>query len=175
MQTTDPAIRIRHVLEPGDLGMIVHLHGVLYAREYGLNTDFEPYVAKPLAEFASCGRGRMWIAARGAQVVGSIAIVDAEPGIGQLRWFLLRPEVRGRGLGRRLLDEAIAYGRERGFSGLFLWSFSDLAAALRLYRRAGFTTTLTKRSTLWGGERTEVRMDLALGAAAKQFAAHGPS
>jgi hypothetical protein len=82
---TDPAIRSRHVLEPGDLGMVVHLHGVLYAREYGLDTAFEPYVAKPLAEFASSGRGRLWIAARDDQLVGSIAIVDAEPCIGQLR------------------------------------------------------------------------------------------
>jgi ribosomal protein S18 acetylase RimI-like enzyme len=74
----------------------------------------------------------------------------------------VRPEVRVRGLGRRLLDEAIAYARQCGFGALFLWSFSELTAALSLYRRAGFTTTLTKRSWLWGAARTEARMDLAL-------------
>jgi len=75
-----PAIEVRHTLAPGDLGMVIYLHGVLYAREYGLDTSFEAYVAKPLADFANGGRGRLWIAARGAEVVGSIAIVDSEVG-----------------------------------------------------------------------------------------------
>jgi len=162
MHPWDSDIDIRHVLAPGDLGMVVYLHGVIYAREYGLDTGFEPYVAKPLAEFASGGEGRLWIAAKGERVVGSIAIVDAEPGVGQLRWFLVAPEVRGRGLGRRLLDEALAYSRQRGLSRLFLWSFSDLATALSLYRQAGFATTLERKGPLWGAERTEVRMELAL-------------
>ena len=158
-------VRIRHVLEPGDLGMVVHLHGVIYAREYGLDTTFEPYVAKPLAEFATQGAGRLWIADKDARVVGSAAMLDAGEGEGQLRWFLLVPEVRGTGLGRRLLETALDYGRQRGFSRIFLWSFADLADALRLYERAGFRVTQTKTGPVWGAERTEVRMDLELGTA----------
>lgn len=73
MEKPDRAIEIRHRLEPGDLGMVIHLHGVLYAREYGLDTTFEPYVAKPLAEFAMSGEGRLWIAAEGGHVVGSVS------------------------------------------------------------------------------------------------------
>jgi GNAT superfamily N-acetyltransferase len=155
-------IRIRHVLEPGDLGMVVHLHGVIYAREYGLDTTFEPYVAKPLAEFAMNGAGRLWIAAKDRQVVGSVAMVDAGQGIGQLRWFLLAPEARGVGLGRRLLESALDYARGRSFSRVFLWSFADLDDALRLYERAGFRVTETKTGVIWGAERTEVRMELHL-------------
>ncbi len=155
-------IRIRHVLEPGDLGMVVHLHGVVYAREYGLDTSFEPYVAKPLAEFAMQGNGRLWIAEIDGRIVGSIAMVDADDNAGQLRWFLLVPEARGSGLGRRLLEEALAYARQRGYAHLYLWSFADLADALRLYERAGFKVTERKRGIVWGSERTEVRMDLDL-------------
>jgi GNAT superfamily N-acetyltransferase len=162
MDEPDRAFRIRHELKPGDLGMVVHLHGVLYAREYGLDTTFEPYVAKPLAEFAMQGAGRLWIAEKDGQVVGSVAMVDAEEGAGQLRWFLLVPEVRGSGLGRRLLETALAYGRERGFGRIFLWTFADLADALRLYERAGFKVTETKTGLAWGAERTELRMDLEL-------------
>jgi GNAT superfamily N-acetyltransferase len=153
---------IRHTLQPGDLGMIVHLHGVHYAREYGLDTTFEPYVAKPLADFVLAGGGRLWVAEQDNRIVGSIAVVDAENGEGQLRWFLLAPEARGTGLGRRLLEAALAYCRERGMGSVFLWSFSELAAALRLYERAGFTITETRTTHLWGAERTEVRMDLRL-------------
>jgi GNAT superfamily N-acetyltransferase len=158
----DRDIQIRHVLEPGDLGMVVHLHGVIYAREYGLDTTFEPYVAKPLAEFAMGGEGRLWIAAEGGRVVGSVAMVDAPDGAGQLRWFLLTPEVRGLGLGRRLLEAALAYARERQFALVFLWTFADLAGALRLYERAGFRVTETKTGPIWGAERTEVRMEMSL-------------
>ena len=164
MAATAADIRIRHVLEPGDLGMVVHLHGVIYAREYGLDTSFEPYVAGPLAEFAIQRTGRLWIAEKDARVVGSVAMVDAGVGEGQLRWFLLVPEVRGLGLGRRLLDAALDYGRERGFSRIFLWTFADLADALRLYERVGFAITETKTGLVWGAERTELRMDLQLGA-----------
>jgi GNAT superfamily N-acetyltransferase len=163
MSRPPASFRIRHDLEPGDLGMVVHLHGVIYAREYGLDTTFEPYVARPLADFVLSGKGRLWIAEdEGGRCVGSVALVDAEEGVGQLRWFLLTPEARGSGLGKRLLGEAIAYARQRGFGRVYLWSFTDLGAALHLYERAGFRTTETKTGFIWGAERTEVRMDLDL-------------
>jgi GNAT superfamily N-acetyltransferase len=157
-------VRIRHELAPGDLGMVVHLHGVLYAREHGLDTTFEPYVAKPLADFVLDGSGRLWIAEDGDRMLGSIALVDAGHGTGQLRWFLVVPEARGTGLGRRLLEEALTYAQQRGMAHVYLWSFATLADALRLYERVGFRTTETKKNFIWGAERTEVRMDLKLGA-----------
>ncbi|HJU33317.1 MAG TPA: GNAT family N-acetyltransferase [Hyphomicrobiaceae bacterium] len=162
MSDVENGIRIRHALKPGDLGMIVHLHGVVYAREYGLDTTFEPYVAKPLAEFVLEGDGRLWVAEKDGSVVGSIAMVDAGPGMGQLRWFLLAPEARGAGLGRRLLDAALGYARERGLAHVFLWSFTDLHDAIRLYERAGFRVTQTETGEVWGAQRTQVRMDLDL-------------
>jgi GNAT superfamily N-acetyltransferase len=164
MAASDSTIRIRHELKPGDLGMVVYLHGVIYAREYGLDTSFEPYVAKPLVDCVLDGTGRVWIAEDADHIVGSIAMVDAGEGVGQLRWFLLVPEVRGSGLGGRLLEAALAYGRERGFSRIFLWTFADLEGARRLYERAGFRITETKTGLIWGAERTELRMEMAFGA-----------
>jgi GNAT superfamily N-acetyltransferase len=155
-------IRLRHTIAPGDLGMIVHLHGVQYAREYGLDTTFEPYVAKPLADFLLAGNGPLWIAENDERMLGSIAVIDDAHGTGQLRWFLLVPEARGLGLGRRMLEEAIGYCRTRGMRHMFLWTFADLTDALRLYQRAGFSITEEKMSNIWGGPRRELRMDLSL-------------
>ncbi len=49
---------IRHNLHPGDLGAIVHLHGTIYAREYGFDPTFEDYVAGPMVEFVRAGSKR---------------------------------------------------------------------------------------------------------------------
>src|SRR5262245_4204620 len=105
------AISLRTTLAPGDLGAIVHLHGTLYAREYGFDPTFEAYVAGPLADFviAADPRERLWIAERAGRLVGCIAIVAADDDTAQLRWFLVDPAVRGVGLGKRLLAEAVAF------------------------------------------------------------------
>jgi GNAT superfamily N-acetyltransferase len=144
--------------------MLVHLHGLIYAREYGLDSTFEPYVAEPLAQCVRAGSGRIWIAEDDTgRMLGSIAMVDVGEHVGQLRWFLLVPEARGIGLGRRLLATALAYARDRGFLRIFLWSFADLVDARRLYERAGFRVSETRTGRIWGAERTELRMEIELG------------
>ena len=125
--TADAISDIRHELEPGDLGMVVHLHGVLYAREHGLDTTFEPYVAKPLADFVLAGRGGFGSRRKKGRMVGSIALVDADAGVGQLRWFLVVPEARGTGLGQRLLEDGARLCPASAASRhVYLWSFADL-------------------------------------------------
>ena len=162
-------ITIRSELRPGDVGMITHLHGVHYAREHGLDHTFEPYVARPLSELVLAGpdAGRVWIAERGTAMLGSIAIVKADAaktgdGNAQLRWFLVVPEARGLGLGARLVDLALDYCRAEGLLRVTLWTFDELAAALALYRARGFIVTERKTDQLWGRERTELKMELAL-------------
>ncbi|MCC7291800.1 MAG: GNAT family N-acetyltransferase [Phycisphaerales bacterium] len=75
-------ITVRHDLRPGDLGSVVRLHGTLYASEYGFDPSFEAYVAGPMAEFVkrASPRDRLWVAERGEEPVGCIAIVGAGSG-----------------------------------------------------------------------------------------------
>ena len=111
-------IKIRHNLKPGDIGHLTYLHGVLYAKEYGWDHTLEAYVAPPLAKFATSqtGRERIWIVEKDAEIAGSIAIVEGSEAEAQLRWLLLRPDVRGHGIGRLLVEEAIAFCRDCGYS-----------------------------------------------------------
>ena len=156
---------IRTDIRPGDIGSIIHLHGVLYAREYGLDHTFEGYVAAGLGEFAKSydeRRDRLWIAEEGGRTVGSIAIVGSPDGAAQLRWFLVDSEARGTGLGRTLLQEALAFSRDSGCSSVFLWTLGGLEAAAYLYLKAGFHRTEQKRHEIWGNLRTEERYDLTL-------------
>lgn len=157
---------IRTNIEPGDIGYVIYLHGILYAQEYGLDHTFEGYVAAGLGEFAKSFDGRkdrLWLAETGGRIVGSVAIVGLAGRTAQLRWFLVHPDARGGGLGRKLLREALAFCREREYGSVFLWTISELKAAAYLYGEAGFHRTKQKTCELWGGARTEERYDLLLG------------
>jgi GNAT superfamily N-acetyltransferase len=109
-------VTVRTDLRPGDVGEVVRLHGLLYARECGFGPTFEAYVAAPLAEFVcrDSPRERLWIAERDGRVIGCVAVVAAAPDLAQLRWFLVDPATRGAGLGKRLLGEALAFARACG-------------------------------------------------------------
>jgi N-acetylglutamate synthase-like GNAT family acetyltransferase len=158
-------VTLRTGLKPGDLGMIVHLHGALYAREYGLDTTFEPYVAEPLSAFVRAGAdaGRIWVAERDGRMLGCVAIVRDPDASGQLRWFILVPEARRLGLGKRLLQSAIDYAHDDGLRSIYLWTFDALDAAIHLYRQHGFIETDRRvHEALWGRRICELRMDLAL-------------
>ncbi|MEW6210933.1 MAG: GNAT family N-acetyltransferase [Acidobacteriota bacterium] len=159
-----PDIGIRHDLRPGDIGYLTYLHGVLYAKEQGWDHTFEAYVAEPLAEFARShnDRERIWIVESDEKIVGSIAIVEASREEAQLRWLLLDPVLRGRGIGRTLVEEAISFCRDAGYSLVFLWTVSALAAAAKLYQSTGFRLTQENRREMWGAIVTEQRYDLEL-------------
>ncbi len=159
-------IAIRTELRPGDVGAIVHLHGLLYAAEYGWDYTFEAYVAEALARFALAhdpARERLWTVERGDRLLGCLAMVGAEPHVAQLRWFLLSPELRGRGLGKRLLADALDFCHAAGYESVFLWTVRGLEPAGALYRAAGFTLTREERHLRWGAQVVEERLDLRLG------------
>jgi ribosomal protein S18 acetylase RimI-like enzyme len=158
------AVTLRTELRPGDLGRIILLHGTVYARECGFDHTFEAYVAGPLAEFARAvsSRERLWLAERDGVLVGCIAIVAAAPRTAQLRWFLVDPSARGAGLGRRLLDEALAFSKQCGYDTVILWTVSALTAAAHLYRSVGFRKTAEKPGRMWGVEVVEEKYEMRL-------------
>jgi ribosomal protein S18 acetylase RimI-like enzyme len=164
--SADAAVRLRSTLQPGDLGAIIRLHGTVYAAEYGWDHTFEAMVAQGLAAFAlehDDATSRLWVAERDGAVAGCIAIVGQPDGSAQLRWFLVDPAHRGAGIGRMLLDEALAFCRSSGFRSVFLWTVKSLEAAAHLYRSAGFVVTEEATHVRWGAEVTELRYDLPLG------------
>lgn len=150
---------VRSDLRSGDLGTIVQLHGALYAREYGFDPSFEAYVAGPLSEMALRGssRERLWIAERDGAFLGCVAVVDAGSDVAQLRWYLVVPDARGLGIGRRLLEEAVAFAREEGYVSIHLWTVSALEAAAHLYRAAGFVKVEEVPGSPWGVPVVEER------------------
>jgi ribosomal protein S18 acetylase RimI-like enzyme len=158
---------IRRELRPGDLGAIVAHHGRVYGKEYGVDATFEGHVASTIANAAARGfpsrREAIRLVELDGEHAGSIALTDEGDGEAAIRWFVLSPEARGRGLGRRLLGEMLARAAEIGYTLVTLETFSELEAAAHLYRDHGFEVVWADASPRWGRERiTYQRYELEL-------------
>lgn len=152
--------------QPGDIGAVVRLYGLLYARDHGLDASFEAMVAQRLGELTrrgwpTAGEG-LWIVESGGEPAGSITLADEGGGTARLGHFLLHPDLRGQGLGPRLVDAAVARARAAGQRRVELLTFSELTAAARIYRAAGFERVSAEQRSLWGREIEIETYDLAL-------------
>jgi DNA-binding MarR family transcriptional regulator/GNAT superfamily N-acetyltransferase len=126
---------------PGDMGWVTSQHGALYAEEYGWDERFEALVAEITAGFISnfdSARERCWIAEIDGEPVGSVFVVADADQSAKLRLLLIEPSARGLGIGRRLVDECIAFARQTGYQKITLWTQSILVVARAIYRNAGF-------------------------------------
>lgn len=147
---------------PGVVGRITEMHAKYYASLVGFGQFFESKVGTELAEFVSRldnPDNGLWVALLADQMVGAVAIdmQDAAPRTAHLRWFILDDQVRGMGIGRRLLNEALSHCDARGAASVYLWTFSGLDAARHLYESAGFRLVEQVKARQWGKAVTEQR------------------
>ena len=72
------------------------------------------------------------------KIVGSVGLYLIEQATCELRKMYLSRQIRGQGLGRRLMEHALARAKEIGFRRIVLETASVLREAIALYRRYGF-------------------------------------
>jgi RimJ/RimL family protein N-acetyltransferase len=160
------AITIRET-EPGDAGRLIALQVDYYATRWDFPPRFfEAKIAYEIGDFLARRddpRNRSWRADDHGAYVGGITIDGSiDPPAALLRWFILGDAARGQGAGRGLIDAAMAFCRAKGFSKVYLGTFSGLDAARALYERAGFQLVREHESTTWGRPLVEQRLECAL-------------
>ncbi len=150
---------------PGDIGWIIHRHGVLYAEEYGWDENLEALAAEIAAAFVKSfdpKRERCWIAERDGEIVGSVFIVREDDETAKLRLLYVERAARGLGIGRRLVDEAIRFARAKGYRTLTLWTNDVLVSARRIYEAAGFQLVAEDPQHAFGKDVVSQTWSLAL-------------
>lgn len=152
-------ITLRNTISSADIEFIILRHQVLYEKEFGFNSDFGDYVEESLKKNVE----RIWIAEVDREFAGCIGIAHNEDSVSQLRWFLVEPSMRGKNIGRTLMQTLIDYCIEKRYKEIFLWTVDELLAARKIYEKFGFTLTESKpKRLLWGKSITEQRWDLSL-------------
>jgi len=159
-------VQIRPGDSLGDVNDLVRVNGQVFEPEYGLTSAFAGDMAVQLAElrrsgWPGAGEG-LWLAELDGRVVGGVTLRDLGGGLARLGHLALRPEARGTGSGRRLVEVVLDAARTADYDRIELMTFSALTAARELYRRTGFQMTSSDRTVRWGRPMDWERWELAL-------------
>jgi GNAT superfamily N-acetyltransferase len=108
-------------------------------REYDIITDLAS-TEQDLDDVEAYSRtgGVFLVLEDGCEVIGTVALLRQTDSTCELCRMYLAPGHRGRGLGRLLLDTALQYAAQRGFTEIRLETAAVLREAIALYRSAGF-------------------------------------
>jgi len=128
-------------LQPGDLEWMISMHGLIYAREFNFNAEFEEGIAKKAARICESDDpfNRIWIKEIDGQRAGSIAVSKLEDGAAFINFVLVLDEYRGQGIAMELMQHLMAHARDAGISRIRLESYTCLEHARVMYRNLGFS------------------------------------
>jgi len=161
--------------EADDLAWVLDAHRAVYVAGLGWPPAFLDLVATVMAGIAPrllaatgdpLRRERAWIAEADGERAGAVVLVahDHDPSVAKLRLLIVTEDARGRGVGPALVAAAVAFARESGYARIELWTEDSLAAARRIYARAGFTIVATAPSEVMPGNVAETwSLDLNAG------------
>lgn len=84
--------------------------------------------------------GRLSLAECEGQLAGCVALHRLEPGVCEMKRLYLRPNFRGKGIGRALAAHIIAEARQIGYRCMHLDTVEPaMKDAVAMYRKLGFT------------------------------------
>jgi ribosomal protein S18 acetylase RimI-like enzyme len=152
-----------------DVAVVLDKHRVIYSAEFGFSPDaFSQYVSHALDDFLDRNGRMLWIAeypnTRPSEEpneiekpiwAGCVAIAHVGNSTGRLRFLLVEAPFRSCGLGRRLMEVALAYCEEMNFNRVVLSTAEDCQSAIRMYRKYGFRMVRSAEGTVWGGKTDE--------------------
>ncbi len=133
-QTAGVEIRRADLLGSVSQQLILALNAELEARYPEEGANFFRLDAEEVSE----GRGGFFVAYIDGKPVGCGAVRRIEPGLCEIKRMYVDPSVRGRRVGRRILDTLEEHARELGARRIVLETGPRQPDAIALYSHAGF-------------------------------------
>ena len=135
--TSSPKIEIRALLPGDDATAFRTLNEEWIARYFSLEARDIETLGDPETTILRKG-GSIFMVYADSLPVGCAALIPLGQGVYELSKMAVSPQLRGRGIGRRLLLHTIAQARLLGATSLVLGSNTRLADAIHLYESVGF-------------------------------------
>jgi RimJ/RimL family protein N-acetyltransferase len=122
-----------------DAPAVMLLIGRVFA-EYGLllMPVFEVPDLLQFDAYYTAPRGAFWVVREESRVVGSVGVERVDARTAELHRLYVDATLRGRGIGRALVETVLAWARDEGLRRVVLWSDTRFEHSHRLYRRLGF-------------------------------------
>ena len=153
--------------QPGDAAAFSALNEAWISKHFGMEERDHINLGNPEGTILAVG-GHILMAYDGSRPVGCCALIPEHhpdsPGATQfeLAKMAVAEDIRGRGLGRRILLETIALARTLGARRLTLGSNRKLAEAVHLYESVGFHHLAPERRPATLYARANVFMEMNL-------------
>lgn len=111
-----------------------------YAAWLGIDLCFQNFDEEllQLREMYGLPAGSILLYKEEGAFAGCVAIRDKGEGICELKRMYLRPEFQKRGIGKALLEKALALAKDLGYKKIRLDTLASMAPAINLYKAAGF-------------------------------------
>ncbi|NIE80890.1 bifunctional helix-turn-helix transcriptional regulator/GNAT family N-acetyltransferase [Asaia sp. As-1742] len=138
---------------PGEVSLIASRQSALYAQSHGWGHKLECLIAETASRFLSGfdpAREACWVADLDQVMAGAVFLTDEGDGVARLRLLHVEPFARRRGIGDALVQQCLAFAREKHYRRVILWTHTVLENARRLYARNGFSCVATAPHDLFG-------------------------
>ena len=139
---SDPSYSIREI-RPEDNACLEKIIRAIF-HEFGLpltGTAFEDKETKNMYESYADDNEMYFVIERDGKVYGGAGIKplkDIDSAICELQKMYFSPEIRGKGLGKKLFHMCLDWAKSKGYEKCYLESASELKTAVKMYESNGF-------------------------------------
>ncbi len=158
---TEEMIEIRSLHAGDDTTAFRTLNEEWITRFFTLEAADRETLGDPETKILKKG-GHIFMVYAGQQAVGCVALIPMGNGVFELSKMAVAPEMRGKGIGRKLLEYAVEQAKSIGAKSLFLGSNAKLANAVHLYESIGFRHVPPERIPRMEYSRANVFMEMPL-------------